>query len=199
MRAFFLAWVYNVGMKFLIIFLLVACSSPKPKLESDTDCLKALAGKKIIAPNGIESMGVFSNLEQEGDVFTGYKIRIVKRKAFCQALILEYNQSLEPQIYSISNLFECDEELKLVSLDTKLGFYSPFSDSPPEDFYFGFDGRLEESGSLKGHITFPSNDLKDRAPKTRAVFEPGPKDQASMAAFDWEIIERLRLKRSCFR
>lgn len=194
-----MACSYNMSMKYLILIFFVACSTPKSKLESDSECLKALASKKIVAPNGVESMGVYSNLVQEGDVFSGYKIRIVKRKDYCQALILEYNQSLEPQLYSISNLFECEESLSTVSMDTKLGFYSPFSDSAPEDFYFGFDGRVDSSDKLIGHISFPNNDLKGRPEKTKVSFEPGPKDQASMAAFDWEIIERLKLKRACFR
>ena len=186
-------------MKYLILALLAACSSPKPKLVSDAECLKILSKKKIVAPKGVTSMGVYSNLTQEGDVYSGYKIRIVKRKKYCQGLILEYNQSLEPQIYAISNLFECEDKLGTFALDTKLGFYSPFSDSPPEDFYFGFDGRQNDDGSLSGYITFPANDLKDRPAKTKVIFEAGSKDQASMAAFDWEIIERLRMKRSCFK
>ncbi len=186
-------------MRSFILLLLLSCASGKPKLVSDDACLKDLMKKKLTAPRGVESAGVYSNLVRVGDLYTGYKIRIVKDRDLCQALVLEYNQSLEPNLYAVSSVFECKEKLSTLAIDTKLGFYSPFSQGVPEDFYFGFDGRVDSANNLVGHISFPENDLADRPTKTRVELKSGPRDLSSMASFDWEIIQRLKLKRACFK
>lgn len=185
-------------MKYLWIAVLVmGCSSSKNKLTQDKKCLEVVSKKKIMAPKDVKSMGVFSNITKEGELLSGYKIRIVKRKGFCQALILEFDKGIEPNLYAVSNLFECKEKLQNISLVTKLGFKSPYTEVEPEDFYFGLDGRVLKN-NIVGHISFPENDLKDRPAKTKVQMDAGVKDETSMAGFDWEIIERLKMMKSCY-
>ena len=191
-----------VVMKNIFIFCLLfcTCAAPKKRLKEDRKCLQIVEKKKVSAPSDIESIGVYSNvkLEDDGETMSGYTIRVVRRKAICQALIIEFEKSIEPAFYAVSNLFECRAKPNTYNLVTKLGFRSPFSESSPEDFYFGFDGKLNQKRDLEGHITFPTNDLRDRPAKTKVVLSLGQNDGLSMAQFDWEVIQKLKLKKSCY-
>lgn len=187
-------------MKWLILLALLGCASEKTVYTIDKKCLGTLQKKRFVAPNDVKSMGVFSNLKlsPDGEQATGYRIRIIRRRGLCRGLVMEFDAGIEPSIWSVTNAFECKERLSNVSLVSKLGFDDVFTNQPPEDFYFGLEGKIDGKGNLNAFITFPANDLKNRPVKQRVVLKAEEKDGLSMAKFDWEVIERLKMKKSCF-
>lgn len=182
----------------LLISLCLSCSTNDKKPTSTSaqqSCLDVIKDTKIKAPHNITYWGIFSNLDNLNINNDGYSLRVVKKGKKCQALIMDYLTASRPNVWAISNNFNCN--LNQIVLKTSYAFYTPFENTLPFKRKFTFKGHIQRNGDLKGAIIFsPDNQWKKQSILITNLTRAKSLDH-SMAAFDWETIQKMKLKTRC--